>query len=113
MGPLEMKQTIDVPCGSLGPILEYVFAGEPIQYFSLNVEGSEGLIIDTIDFSSVQIDIFLIGMYNSYCSNDCEMRERIRRKMKHEGYLRYEGLIPSSDIFVHPLSPFQVPTQNG
>ncbi|CAB9518068.1 expressed unknown protein [Seminavis robusta] len=34
-------ETVSVPCGPLQPVLEDVFAGEAIDFFSLDVEGAE------------------------------------------------------------------------
>lgn len=35
-----------------------------MNFFSLDVEGAEKLVVDTIDFSRVQIDIFMIEVQN-------------------------------------------------
>lgn len=105
------KPTVDVPCGPLTPVLQDVFGEQqPIHFFSLDVEGAERLVLDTIDFSQVTIYVLMIEIKNNNCQNDsCLVRIAVREKMKQEGYLRYSGLIPASDVYVHPKSPYQIP----
>ncbi|KAL7451931.1 hypothetical protein ACHAWC_003685 [Mediolabrus comicus] len=107
----DAKSHVDVPCGPFTPVLEdiFEFANRRINFFSLDVEGSEYRVLQTIDFSKVFIDVMMIEIQNNYCPRDkCEVREQVREKMTSEGYRRYEGLVPKSDIYVHPKSPFQL-----
>eukprot|EP00985_Skeletonema_marinoi_P000209 scaffold60_cov137-Skeletonema_marinoi.AAC.8 len=108
----DAKPHVDVPCGPFTPVLEDIFAfsNKRINFFSLDVEGSENLVLKTIDFSKVMIDVIMIEIANQHCRKGCEVREQVRQKMSTEGYLRYEGLIPKSDIYVHPKSLYQLPT---
>ena len=103
-------RTVDVPCGKLGPVLQDIFPNkEPISFFSLDVEGAEVLVLNTIDFSKVMIEVMMIEIKNAFCKdNSCETRQQIRAKMKQEGYQRYEGLVAASDVYVHPNSRFQI-----
>jgi len=109
----DAKPMVDVPCGPFGPVLEdiFSFAGKRINFFSLDVEGSEMLVLGTIDFSRVQIDVLMIEVQNSHCKKNsrCEVRQQVREKMASEGYQMYSGLVPKSDIYIHPYSPFHVP----
>ena len=109
----DAKPHVDVPCGPFTPVLEdiFAFANRRINFFSLDVEGSENLVLDTIDFTKVMIDVMMIEIENNHCGMKCEVREQVRQKMTYEGYQRYEGLIPKSDIYVHPNSPYQLPTK--
>jgi hypothetical protein len=109
----DAKPHIDVPCGSFTPVLEdiFAFANKRINFFSLDVEGSENLVLKTIDFSKVMIDVMMIEIQNNHCKGECEVRKQVRQKMASEEYYRYEGLIPKSDIYVHPKSPYQLPTK--
>ena len=107
----DAKSHVDVPCGPFTPVLEdiFEFANRQINFFSLDVEGSEYRVLQTIDFSKVFIDVMMIEIQNNHCPRDtCEVREQVREKMTSEGYRRYEGLVPKSDIYVHPKSPFQL-----
>jgi len=114
------KPTVDVPCGPLSPILEDVFAEDhdnssgtalpTLDFFSLDVEGAEALVLSTIDFHAIRINILMVEIHNNHCkTNKCKVRMEVRAKMDAEGYKRYEGLVHASDIYVHPESPFQIP----
>jgi hypothetical protein len=104
------KPTVDVPCGPLNPVLEDVFQKKPILFFSLDVEGAEKMVLDTIDFKRVIIYVLMIEIKNNDCHNDsCLVRKQVRAHMEKEGYKRYEGLVHASDIYVHPESPYQIP----
>mmetsp|Transcript_6068 Transcript_6068/g.13219 ORF Transcript_6068/g.13219 Transcript_6068/m.13219 type:complete len:335 (+) Transcript_6068:66-1070(+) len=106
------KPMVDVPCGPFGPVLVDVFGGRPVNFFSLDVEGSEMLVLTTIDFQKIHIDVFMIEIQNNHCnSNNCAVRKLVREKMKSEGYKRYEGLVHASDLYVHPDSIFQIPAE--
>jgi len=78
---------IDVPCGPFTPVLEdiFAFANKRINFFSLDVEGSENLVLKTIDFSKVMIDVMMIEIQNNHCKEECEVREQVRQKMASEG----------------------------
>ena len=104
------KPTVNVPCGPLHPVLEDVFQEKPILFFSLDVEGAEKMVLDTIDFKRVVIYVLMIEIKNNDCKNDsCLVRQQVRAHMEKEGYKRYEGLVEASDIYVHPESPYQIP----
>ena len=114
------KPTVDVPCGPLSPILEDMFADDNdsvsgtalpvLDFFSLDVEGAEMLVLSTIDFHAIRINILMIEIQNNFCqSEQCKVRMDVRAKMAVEGYKRYEELVHASDIYVHPESPFQIP----
>lgn len=105
------KPTVDVPCGPLTPILEDVFQNQTIDFFSLDVEGAEPMVLDTLDFSKVRINVMMIEAQNNFCRKQCASRDKVRQRMQQEGYLRYEGLVHASDIYVHPESPYQIPTK--
>jgi hypothetical protein len=103
------KPTVDVPCGPLTPVLQDVFEGERISLFVLDVEGSESLVLDTIDFEAVMIEVMMIEVTNNHCGDVCPAREEIRAKMKAAGYQKYEGVVHASDVYVHPRSRYQMP----
>ncbi len=108
----DSKPHVDVPCGPFTPVLEDIFAfsNKRINFFSLDVEGSEELVLKTIDFSKVMIDVIMIEIMNNFCNAKCEVRERVRQRMSSEGYLRYERVIRNSDVYVHPKSIYQLPS---
>ena len=80
-----------------------------LDFFSLDVEGAEALVLSTIDFHAVRIHVLMIEIHNTYCKdNTCQVRQQVRAKMAREGYYRYEGVIKASDVYVHPDSPYQI-----
>jgi hypothetical protein len=82
-----------------------------LHFFSLDVEGAEYMVLLTINFRAICINVLMIEIKNKDCRNDlCEVRKQIRAKVASEGYLRYKNLVHASDIYVHPKSPFQIPT---
>ena len=129
---------IEVPCGPLGPVLEDIFptidrsntttttnnstsisndtkgggeGGKPtINFFSLDVEGAEFVVLETIDFQAVQIDVLMVEVQNNFCVDDsCLVRQQVRQKMVEvEGYQLYKNVVRASDIYVHPESPYQI-----
>ena len=111
------KPVVDVPCGPLAPILADVFAADThnrdrptLDFFSLDVEGAEALVLSTIDFHAVRINVLMIEISNNHCNDsECKVRRQVRAKMSAEGYLRYEGLVKQSDVYVHRESMFQIP----
>jgi hypothetical protein len=105
----EGKDTVDVPCGPLTPVLQDVFEGERISLFVLDVEGSESMVLDTIDFEAVIIEVMMIEVFNAHCGRVCPSREKIRAKMKAAGYQKYENVVHASDVYVHPRSRYQMP----
>jgi hypothetical protein len=106
------KPTVPVPCGPLGPVLQDMFPkGETINFFSLDVEGAELMVLQTIDFhdpDTPQIDIFMVESYNSDCQAVCPKRDQVRTLLQDVGYKLYVDLIKASDVFVHPKSPYQL-----
>merc|ERR1712194_191261 len=111
------KNIVEVPCGPLSPVLEDIFSDNhrgntqflpTLDFFSLDVEGAEFLVLSTIDFQAIRIHVLMIEVSNSFCKDDdCRVRKQVRAKMASEAYKRYTGLIDFSDLYVHPESPFQ------
>jgi hypothetical protein len=104
----EGRAAVDVPCGPLGPVLEDVFRGKSISFFSLDVEGAEPMVLETIDFEKVHIDVLMIEVENIFCKKNtaCESRDATREIMERAGYTRYENIVKASDVYVHPETTF-------
>mmetsp|Transcript_16091 Transcript_16091/g.37183 ORF Transcript_16091/g.37183 Transcript_16091/m.37183 type:complete len:379 (+) Transcript_16091:75-1211(+) len=74
------KETVEIPCGPLGPVLQDVFGTDGIAFFSLDVEGAELLVLETIDFDVVNIEVLMVEIQNSYCPEaDCPNVHSIRQ----------------------------------
>ena len=105
----EGRATVDVPCGPLTPVLQDLFGDQGVSFFSLDVEGAEKLVLDTVDFKAVRIDIIMIEGENDHCRarQRCQVREDVRARMEAEGYTRHTGMVKASDVYVHPQSRYQ------
>lgn len=73
---IDISKTIDVPCRPMKDILEEANV-KKVDFFSLDVEGAEMDILETIDWS-IPISVFLIEVTSH--------REQIRQKMFSEGF---------------------------
>ncbi|KAL3767115.1 hypothetical protein ACHAWO_000347 [Cyclotella atomus] len=96
------KETVEVPCGPLTPVLIDVFGlNQTISFFSLDVEGAELLVLNTIDFSKVDIHVIMIEVQNSYCPNpmSCAQTHLIRKRMAEANYSLFAELVEASDVF--------------
>ena len=98
------RPKVEVPCGPLGPVLEDIFEDNQrtINFFSLDVEGAEPLVLKTIDFDKVMIEVLMIEVQNANCGKECESRDETRAIMKQAGYRKFSGVVKASDVFVHP-----------
>jgi FkbM family methyltransferase len=112
----EGKPTVDVPCGPLGPVLKDVFEEEQrVAFFSLDVEGAEPMVLETIDFDSklIIIEVLMIEVENDNCRRVrvCETRDKVRAKMAKHGYRRYEKgwFVNRISIFILRVA-FKCPT---
>ncbi|CAB9527877.1 expressed unknown protein [Seminavis robusta] len=107
----EGTETVKVPCGPLQPVLDHIFPpGEAIDLFALDVEGAELLVLQTIDFSKVQIHVVIVEVENAFCkiADNCEMRNGVRALMQKTGYQRHFGVIPYTDIYIHENAPYRL-----
>jgi hypothetical protein len=54
----------------------------------------------------------MIEVINTFCrpnDSECIIRKQVREKMVNElGYIKYENMVPASDIYVHPNSKYQM-----
>jgi FkbM family methyltransferase len=95
------KDTVEIPCGPFTPVLLDIFGPTPISFLSLDVEGAETLVLDTIDFSKVHIDVIMIEIQNSYCPNpmSCPQTHMIRKRMAEANYHLFAELVEASDVY--------------
>lgn len=105
-GLLSKESLRNVSCTRLGPVIEELLPR--ITFFSLDVEGAEFKVLQTIDFGKVFIEVIMAESWNAHCPaepKECLAREQVRRLMKENGYLRANsGFIRKSDVYVHPKS---------
>lgn len=99
------QPTIEVPCGSMTPLLLDLLDGH-VHFLSLDVENAEPMVLATIDFSKVFIEVLLVESWNTFCQKKCESRDEARSIMSANGYHLFTGKIKSSDLYVHPKSRY-------
>ncbi|KAL7463501.1 hypothetical protein ACHAXS_005722 [Conticribra weissflogii] len=100
------RKPVDVPCGSLTEVLLDIFPHGHVTIFSLDVEGSEPLVLRNIDFTRVFIEIMIIEHFNAFCSKSghCQSRKEFRKIMDENGYIRFTRGVTKSDLYIHPSS---------
>jgi len=101
------RHVVEVPCGSLTPVLLDVLNGH-VDFFSLDVEGSEPSVVENIDFDQVVIELLMVEHSNVHCRVACESRDRVRARMQRANYTRYSNVIIKSDLYIHPRSKYQL-----
>lgn len=100
------KKTIEVPCGSLTPVLLDTF-GPKLSFFSLDVEGAELKVLETMNFTVLSIDVIMVEIQNSHCPEaNCIAVHNIRRHMAVTGkYALFVDFLEASDVYVLRTSP--------
>ena len=74
-----------------------------IDFFSLDVEGHEYNVLNSIDFSKTIIDVILVEMIG-----EDEKKDKIRKFLKDKNYIFYKE-IGRNEVYI--LNTFQ-PTKN-
>ena len=88
---------LDVPCVPLTAILASVGMGR-IDFFSLDVEGSEELVLSTLDFQAIDVPLMLVESENRQCGAVCPKRDRIRARAQMMGYVVDTVTVRKSDM---------------
>lgn len=97
------KETIEIPCGPLTPVLLDIFGPRgKISFFSLDVEGAELLVLETIDFNVIDVDVIMVEIQNTYCPEaNCESVHNIRRHMAMtRKYSLFVDFLEASDVYI-------------
>lgn len=101
--PQGNKGFVNVPCGRLTPVLTDLFPDRTINFFSLDVEGAEPLILNNLDLNRVKIEVIIAESRNNNCMAICPAREQVRDILQNQyGYHLEKRTIPMSDLFIHP-----------
>ena len=99
--------TVEVPCGTLTNVLLDIFPQGHVTLFSLDVEGSEPLVLKQLDFERVYIEVMIIENRNNFCNqSNCKSRDEFRKIMDKAGYKRFVGAVKKSDLYIHPNSEY-------
>jgi len=98
---------VEVHCG---PLKAYLAALDikHIDFFSLDVEGAELLVLKQFDFDAVTVDVFMVESDNVYHkAGDVDSLE-IRKIMREAGFVLKTGLVRKSDVYVREGFGIQV-----
>lgn len=90
---------VDVHCGPLSLYL-HDLGIDHIDFFSLDVEGAELLVLKTVDFEKVNIDVIMVESFNRNCREVCPKRDEVRKLMLRKGYKLLENVVLKSDVFI-------------
>ena len=89
------RAPVDVACA---PMSHYLRGVPHVHFFSLDVEGAELVVLETIDFTATTVDVFLIEMDE----HDPAKNWKIRTLMRNLGYTACARLhVDRSVIFRH------------
>eukprot|EP00520_Triparma_pacifica_P020062 CAMPEP_0118645420 /NCGR_PEP_ID=MMETSP0785-20121206/7496_1 /TAXON_ID=91992 /ORGANISM="Bolidomonas pacifica, Strain CCMP 1866" /LENGTH=138 /DNA_ID=CAMNT_0006537311 /DNA_START=816 /DNA_END=1232 /DNA_ORIENTATION=- len=102
MNPDHVKfssQTVQVHCGPLKAYLAALGISH-IDFFSLDVEGAELLVIRQFDFSAVTVDVLMVESNNVYHKAEEGDNLEIRRMMGEKGFVLNTELVQKSDVYV-------------
>lgn len=102
---------VQVPCDRLTPTVVDILGGH-VSFFSLDVEGAEAMVLQTIfgDFETkISVDVWMVENVNHFCPPEpkgCVSRDESRSILQHAGYVGYHSVVLGSDLFVRPNSRY-------
>ena len=99
--------SVQVPCGPLTPVLLDLLQPSSdgkivIDFFSLDVEGAEPLILQHLDLNEILVKVMIVESSNNHCKEHCPARDQVRQLLDSYGYERKEGVVTRSDLYIHP-----------
>ena len=94
------ETTIDTPCH---PMDFYLKGVAHVDFFSLDIEGTELEVMSTIDFTKVTVEVFMI----EFDGLDLVKEWKIRHLLRNVGYHECKKkTIPRSGLFVRAAGPY-------
>jgi len=101
LSQIKNSGSLTVQAQPLQALLEAAGGQKVVDFWSLDIEGSEGKVLKTTDFSKVEVGVLLIEMAISQ-QNNVEIREVMDREGFREiGHTHYDGGILDY-IFINP-----------
>jgi len=93
--------TLAIHCGPLSGPLEQLGIRR-VDFWSLDVEGSELAILKTVDFDAVRIDVIMAESENRLADKQ-NMAEEVRTFLRGKGYVMMNDSVKvsKSDVFLH------------
>ena len=96
----EEGNMLEIHCGPLSYYLEQLGI-QHIDFWSLDVEGSELNLLKTVDFKKVHIDIIMAESVNRLKGKE-QMGAEVRAYLQEKGYVVFpSNTIHKSDVFLH------------
>jgi len=100
---IAIRSKIEIHCG---PLQYYLDALEirHIDFWSLDVEGSELKVLETVDFERTHIDVIIAESANrlSHLPEIQKKVKDVRLYLQRRGYLMIRSVkVPKSDVFLH------------
>lgn len=92
------QNIISIPCKPMKDILKELKI-DRIDFFSLDVEGAEVDVLDSIDFSVVEINVILIESDLTFAKE--ETVSKFRDIMKRNNFELFENIVIRSDLFIN------------
>merc|ERR1719359_1165301 len=92
---VQETESVSVQAQPLHVLLEKI-GQRAVDFWSLDIEGSEGMVLKGTDFSKVEVGVMLIEMNKNEENNNA-----IREVMTKEGF-RNIGPIRQDQVFVNP-----------
>jgi FkbM family methyltransferase len=94
------------PCA---PMSEFLKNTAHVDFFSLDVEGAELTVLETIDFNKVDISTFMIELDE----HSPHKNYKIRQYLFNMGYVECMRVVSRSGTFIHKKSPFKCPFETS
>ena len=102
----EEGAAMEIHCGPLSHPLRQLGIRK-IDYWSLDVEGSELDVLKTVDWDDVQIDIIMAESENRLAHKQ-QLAQEVRNFLQGKGYIIMKSVtVPKSDIFLHKNACYQ------
>jgi FkbM family methyltransferase len=92
------KRTVTVPCGPLSKYLA-ILGVRHIDFFSLDVEGAELVVLDTIDWTALTVDVMIVERDHWHPERDREVQARLEQRAGMQLHPNRD-LTPRSDLYV-------------
>ena len=102
---LDNTTLIQIPCDRLTPALIDLLDGY-VTFFSLDVEGAEAMVLSTVDFSKIHVDIWMVESINNFCQGNCSSRDESHAILQRAGYVGFVDVVFASTLFVKPKSKY-------
>jgi len=88
------------------PMSTYLAKHAHIDFFSLDVEGAELVVLETIDFASTTVNMFMIELDR----HNLERNYKVRQSLFNAGYIECLNVVKRSGLFIHNAgSPYKCP----